>query len=136
MGAVRQFHVQLRDELREIAVDATHLEQVHMAGIPAITQQRANGIRARPKEAGDIAGLILKARTVVGVPGSQQFIPHAAAVDPHLVKSPRRNGKRGAADRAVEIKFPAQQGHARDGESFRRVRHARVQGRRIHQRDG
>ena len=62
-----------------------------MSRIPAIGQQRADGIAAGLQHPGDVIRLIAHALAVVGPIGGENMISHALAVDVNFIEAQRRH---------------------------------------------
>ena len=99
--------LQLREERGDGAV-LLEAAVAEVAGVPAVGEQRADGVVARVQERGHVVGLVADTEVIVGPLGSEDVIADALAVEARLVEPQRGDVQRGRADRRVDGERPAQ----------------------------
>ena len=96
--AVGVLEVQHGPEPRVLAVMVALLAEADVAAVPAVGQDRSQGVGARLHAAGHVVGAVIDALGVVGPAGVEVIVADALAIEVQ-VEDPQRGGiQRGAAD--------------------------------------
>ena len=93
-----------------LAVVVAHLAEADVAAVPAVGQDRPQGVVAWVHAAGHVIGAVIDAPGVVGPAGVEVVVADALAVEVQ-VEDPQRGGvERGAADGFVDLERGPQVG--------------------------
>ena len=107
--AVSHLQAQHRGEADAVSVVVTLSSVADVAGIPAVRDDRAEGVRPPPPEqGGHVVGVVVEALRVVGPPRGEPVPPHALAVEPYLVDAERGRMERGPRDLSPSLELPTQ----------------------------
>ena len=106
--AVLVLHLDLGQERRLATPLVVGPADADLAAVPAVGEQRVQGVVALAEEVGDVVGLDLGVVLVLGEAGSQLLVADAYAVQLGLVDPVRRREQRGAAYRPVDAELAAQ----------------------------
>src|SRR5690606_38507518 len=82
-----------------------------VTAVPAVAEQCAEAVVARPQVAGNVIGLVLHAPGIAGPAGAEDIVADALAVDLGLVEPQGGDVEARAGDRLVEAKDSAQEWH-------------------------
>ena len=97
-AAIRQFNDKLRHESRPTAVEIALAEMRQRARIPAVTQNRAEGITALPNLRGDVIRLVVNALAELGPTGCKHVVADPLAIEVQLINTQRSDINHGPLD--------------------------------------
>ena len=107
-AAIRMLDFDLHQQRELLAIPESPAESADAAGVPAVAEDRANGVLALAEVVGDVVGRDLDAPAVVGPARREAVASHAPAVEVQLEHAARRHICPGPDDAPSKHERPAQ----------------------------